>query len=1092
MRSLVSPTSTGATSSNSAVVNINDLEDFMDELAMDLNGADLEPHELLDAKELDQIQHFVANQQQAAERDVTGATKNESTETNISENNDITHAELGGSSTKGSMASKTETHKERNDVEVKSKPQPEKGEITAISSAKRQQKANLCTTVSLPPHKARCLQCHHVGLKGTFYSTSKKYCRIDCSKEAKKVKYVQRTVSKLKQPSRELPLKIDNKCEKRKRTPTKKAACLKKVPVPPKDGVAKKERKLKQIEPRSIIGGCFQETLQLKKTASQLLDRSPSLKFGPIRPKRSASIEPNTPVYDWAHAIKNHNDSRPSFLCRTPAITTPSYPTVAVSAFRHAPLSRVWSKLAQINFDSNTVVEVVYEEDGQKYFWFATILTVAGYYAVMSYALPHSFLDTFCLHLLTKDRPIYAVGRCRELGFTLKAPRVINKDYLCQDELHKRLFYVLKESITLDPELDEKLDQAYVEVRSRESMLKENMRVEIKDPENISQTLVAKVRNIQGERVELIFQRGDNAEAVDENSISKTDTQVWHCHQKSSNIHPVGWSEFVGHPIDATEDYKAKSLQSFITDQYVKDDASPDALSSRTPFVRISNSTKHFQPGMKLEAVDPLQPSCVRVATVKKVLRSNFLLIGFDGENLPRQKEYDLGEKPAVTAHCYHADSAYLLPAGFCGINNIRLVSPTNENFYWPNYLREAGRDIAPVALFCLDASKSAETFQPGVRIEAVDLLDSSFIGASTVVQRAGRLMRVRFDGWNAVYEQWMDVECPEVYPIGWAEALGHRIEGPPEGVNGVGMKPVELVRSFSNEIKARCEKRKAETTVNTAAKRKPDLVAALTGGSKNVPLKETDIVTIKTNLSWEVTNQTSSSEPNLATSSFTSASLQPLSSSEIPEDLADLLANFEDLDSTPPAVQYGAKEDPKIIMAPLVKSMSISKYTTLSKGNLGAGKNVSTGTTTTASMLEKSQANTRTQPKLNVNDGLSTSERETNVVGNIVPDLPPRTLSNSSLRPKEFGTKSGTDFVPQVPAQRIPVNKSDSQSSAEQTASQSITTTKTQSNEGQNRLAGYEDRPSHTTLKMKFTILAPPIDDVEMSSQLNDNLNAL
>ena len=103
-----------------------------------------------------------------------------------------------------------------------------------------------------------------------------------------------------------------------------------------------------------------------------------------------------------------------------PSITMPSFPTAPVSAFNHAPLKGIWAQISVINYESKTAVEIVYEEDGRKYFWYATILTVAGYFAVMQYHLPHSHLDTFCVNLLTKRRFIYACGRCTDMGIIIK------------------------------------------------------------------------------------------------------------------------------------------------------------------------------------------------------------------------------------------------------------------------------------------------------------------------------------------------------------------------------------------------------------------------------------------------------------------------------------------------------------------------------------------------------------------------------------------------------------------------------------------------------------------------------------------------
>ena len=37
----------------------------------------------------------------------------------------------------------------------------------------------------------------------------------------------------------------------------------------------------------------------------------------------------------------------------------------------------------------------------------------------------------------------------------------------------------------------------------------------------------------------------------------------------------------------------------------------------------------------------------------------------------------------------------------------------------------------------------------------------------------------MHFDGWEEDYDQWMDCESVDMYPVGWCELVGHRLEGP-------------------------------------------------------------------------------------------------------------------------------------------------------------------------------------------------------------------------------------------------------------------------------------------------------------------------
>lgn len=42
-----------------------------------------------------------------------------------------------------------------------------------------------------------------------------------------------------------------------------------------------------------------------------------------------------------------------------------------------------------------------------------------------------------------------------------------------------------------------------------------------------------------------------------------------------------------------------------------------------------------------------------------------------------------------------------------------------------------------------------------------------------------GRLLKIHFDGWENEYDQWVDCESPDFYPVGWCEVMNYDLEGP-------------------------------------------------------------------------------------------------------------------------------------------------------------------------------------------------------------------------------------------------------------------------------------------------------------------------
>lgn len=65
------------------------------------------------------------------------------------------------------------------------------------------------------------------------------------------------------------------------------------------------------------------------------------------------------------------------------------------------------------------------------------------------------------------------------------------------------------------------------------------------------------------------------------------------------------------------------------------------------------------------------------------------------------------------------------------------------------------------------------------MKLESADLMDPRLICVATISRVVGRLLKVHFDGWDDEYDQWLDSESPDIYPIGWCVLVGHKLEGP-------------------------------------------------------------------------------------------------------------------------------------------------------------------------------------------------------------------------------------------------------------------------------------------------------------------------
>lgn len=74
---------------------------------------------------------------------------------------------------------------------------------------------------------------------------------------------------------------------------------------------------------------------------------------------------------------------------------------------------------------------------------------------------------------------------------------------------------------------------------------------------------------------------------------------------------------------------------------------------------------------------------------------------------------------------------------------------------------------------------ENKHNFKVGMKLEAADQMDPRLICVSTISRVVGRLLKVHFDGWEEDYDQWMDCENVDIYPVGWADLVGHKLEGP-------------------------------------------------------------------------------------------------------------------------------------------------------------------------------------------------------------------------------------------------------------------------------------------------------------------------
>ncbi|XP_030058906.1 lethal(3)malignant brain tumor-like protein 2 isoform X3 [Microcaecilia unicolor] len=537
---------------------------------------------------------------------------------------------------------------------------------------------------------AICEMCGIVGTKDAFFSKTKRFCSVSCSRSyssnSKKASILARLQGK---------------------PPTKKAKVLQKATW------------------SSKIGAFLHS-----QGTGQLADGTPT--------GQDAFVL----GFDWGSYLMEYD-----------------YQAAPVSCFKHVPLVDQWDdvqlemKVESLNSDA-VLPSCVY--------WIASVVRIAGYKVLLRYeGFEDDHSHDFWCNLGMVD--IHPIGWCAINSKILVPPQSIHAKYTdWRSYLMKRL--VGAHTIPAD-----------LHIKMAESMkyfFRQGMRVEVVDKTFVSRMRMAVVDTVIGGRLRLLYEDGNS------------DDDFW-CHIWSPLIHPVGWSRRVGHSIKKpdfegvtgesqprkgsgmTGEEKHNDMSSHPTFRKIYCDAVPYFFKK----VRVVYPKGGwFEEGMKMEAIDPLNMGNICVATVRKVLLDGYLMVSVDGASAGSNSDW----------FCYHASSHAIFPVGFCKKYDIELTPPKgyeNKVFSWEAYLAKTKSKAAPARLFDTDCPNHG--FEAGMKLEAVDLMEPRLICVATVTCVVQRLLRIHFDGWDDEYDQWVDCESPDIYPVGWCELTGYQLQPP-------------------------------------------------------------------------------------------------------------------------------------------------------------------------------------------------------------------------------------------------------------------------------------------------------------------------
>lgn len=636
----------------------------------------------------------------------------------------------------------------------------------------------------LPENMAKCEFCNFIGIRESFFSKSKRFCKMECAKRYSSASNIKQKSKgdKIGTPKKKhrtsdrhhkVSLKLDllsnlvtvlsdtAKCEfccyigvkenffsKSKRFC--KMECAKRYSASnikkkskEKIGTPKKKHRTSERHAHQSAGaGASTATLSSALANTSAAASSGQGMVGGDEDDGEVSAASATPLSreDVGENWQNRSFDWTEYLKKTGAKAAPTH------LFEHVSLSpclkgvHVGMKVEVVNCSIDVV------DDTDVAFWVATVIEIKHYRVQLRYEGYESDpAGDFWFDLRSKN--IHPVGWCAKRNKLLIPPPAIRercgnwRDYL---------FKCLSGAKTFSAEFLQQLQsQPY-------NRFQKGMKVEVADRKNMYSMCVATIVDVIGDRLRMRYDGLDDDVAED----------FW-CHYQSSEIHPIGWSSLVGHTLQPPIGWK-HSLSKW--NEFLADDLANSLDAPQEFFVQDSTGTApglhQFKVGMKFEAIDPFNPSHICVVTVIKVLRFNYFVLGVDS---------------LATYFVCHANATTVFPCGWAKAHNLQLHPPrdyTQENFSWPEYLAKTGGIEAPPQLFRQE-SRNENGFKIGSKLEAVDLREPALICPATVTDLKGPLLRIHFDGWDESYDQLVDMDSLDIFPVSYCASVSHPLQPP-------------------------------------------------------------------------------------------------------------------------------------------------------------------------------------------------------------------------------------------------------------------------------------------------------------------------
>ena len=282
------------------------------------------------------------------------------------------------------------------------------------------------------------------------------------------------------------------------------------------------------------------------------------------------------------------------------------------------------------------------------------------------------------------------------------------------------------------------------------NLFQPGMKLEGIDPQHQSLFCVMTVADVMGHRVKLHFD-------------GYSDVHDFWTNADSPNLFRVGWCEKNNRVLSTVPGTMRFTWKAYL--EHCKSNVAAPRHAFATKYMSIATECNNIRPGMKLEAEDR-KNGWMCVATVMDIM-DNRLLIHYDGW----EDAFDFWAE---------VNSPYIRPVGWCAHNNVKLYPPKDyphsQNFNWYEYLQETNSVAAPTRSF---KTRQPREFKNHMKLEVVDKRNTMLIRVATVIDVNFYQIKIHFDGWDSIYDYWVDDDCPDIHPPSWCNKTGHPLQPP-------------------------------------------------------------------------------------------------------------------------------------------------------------------------------------------------------------------------------------------------------------------------------------------------------------------------